>query len=68
MNENKCRIQSPCIRNCCLSKEDVCLGCFRLLGEITGWTEADDTERRSILLKAAGRKAAHALTTHSDVP
>jgi len=53
------RIQSPCIRNCCLSNEDVCLGCFRLITEITGWSEADDVERLEILVKAEHRKTAY---------
>ncbi|MGZ8185918.1 MAG: DUF1289 domain-containing protein [Methylobacter sp.] len=34
MNSNPDRIASPCIRNCCLNNDDICLGCFRSLHEI----------------------------------
>ncbi|WP_239649575.1 DUF1289 domain-containing protein [Methylocucumis oryzae] len=27
--ENVTKIDSPCVRNCCLNNDDVCLGCFR---------------------------------------
>ncbi len=59
MNGIMNRVQSPCIRNCCLNNEDVCLGCFRLLDEITSWMEADDAERSLILQKAKDRKVIH---------
>jgi|GEM_PF-505000 len=49
-------IASPCVRNCCLNEEDICLGCFRSLDEITGWYQADDAARRIILLEADRRK------------
>jgi predicted Fe-S protein YdhL (DUF1289 family) len=52
-------IQSPCVRNCCLGDDDVCLGCFRSIDEITGWSEADDIERSRILSNAAARRTAH---------
>jgi predicted Fe-S protein YdhL (DUF1289 family) len=52
-------IQSPCVRNCCLGDDDICLGCFRSIAEITGWNEADDIERRRILSNATTRRTAH---------
>ncbi|OAI21366.1 DUF1289 domain-containing protein [Methylomonas sp. MED-D] len=52
------RVASPCVRNCCLDDEDVCLGCFRSLSEICGWSVADDRERLSCLARAEQRKAA----------
>ena len=59
MNDIVSRIQSPCIRNCCLNEDDVCLGCFRRIDEITRWNDADDSERRLILSRAQERKSAH---------
>ncbi len=59
MSDLERTVPSPCVRNCCLSDEDVCLGCFRLLDEITRWSEAYDPERRAILQKAKHRRAAH---------
>jgi uncharacterized protein len=49
-------VASPCIRNCCLNEEDVCLGCFRLLTEIVGWSDADNTERQVILNNTKARR------------
>jgi uncharacterized protein len=49
-------IESPCIRNCCLNEEDVCVGCFRLLPEIVGWSDADSTERQVILNNTEARR------------
>jgi predicted Fe-S protein YdhL (DUF1289 family) len=46
---------SPCIRNCCLREDDICLGCFRSLEEITAWGTASD-ERKSEILKHALRR------------
>ena len=42
-------IPSPCIRNCCLNDEDICLGCFRSLSEIMSWAEADNEKRLQIM-------------------
>lgn len=49
-------VSSPCIRQCCLDDNDVCLGCFRSLKEITAWGGASDGRRRRILQRAAQRK------------
>jgi predicted Fe-S protein YdhL (DUF1289 family) len=42
-------VLSPCVRNCCLNEDEICLGCFRSLSEITGWHQADDQQRLVIL-------------------
>jgi uncharacterized protein len=49
--------QSPCIRNCCLDDDLVCLGCFRTLEEIKQWGSADAAQREQILEAAEQRKA-----------
>ncbi|MFA5170746.1 MAG: DUF1289 domain-containing protein [Sulfuriferula sp.] len=54
-------IPSPCIRNCCLNEDDVCLGCFRAIAEIVRWGEAGDEERQQVLFNAAERRLAHTL-------
>ncbi|MHB1300330.1 MAG: DUF1289 domain-containing protein [Burkholderiales bacterium] len=50
---------SPCVRNCCLNEDDICLGCFRSLAEIVAWNEADAAKRRAILDHAKRRRRAH---------
>ncbi|WP_090198386.1 DUF1289 domain-containing protein [Pseudomonas pohangensis] len=47
---------SPCVRNCCLDDEDICLGCGRSLGEILEWSAAGDARRRAIRAIAAARR------------
>lgn len=47
----------PCVRNCCLDADDVCLGCGRALAEITGWNAASDEEKEAILRRAKERLA-----------
>lgn len=39
---------SPCVRNCCLDDEDICVGCFRHIDEITSWRDYSDEEKQSI--------------------
>lgn len=53
------RIASPCVRNCCLDDDNVCLGCFRHLDEITHWGAAGDAERQAILAQARTRRQRH---------
>jgi uncharacterized protein len=55
------RPASPCVRNCCLDDDDVCLGCGRRLDEILAWHSADDGGRHAILLVAAQRREARML-------
>ena len=48
---------SPCVRNCCLNENNICLGCFRSIDEICQWSAACEQERRVILKLAEKRKA-----------
>lgn len=50
-------VASPCVDNCCLDDErGWCLGCYRTLEEITGWSHASDNERRDILQRLEARR------------
>lgn len=48
-------VPSPCVRNCCLDDNDVCLGCHRSLTEICAWHEAPDIEKIEILVNCRAR-------------
>jgi hypothetical protein len=50
-------IASPCVRNCCLDKWDICIGCGRTLEEIVLWGDVDENQRQLILLRAKKRVA-----------
>ncbi|MDZ4262983.1 MAG: DUF1289 domain-containing protein [Pseudomonadota bacterium] len=49
-------ISSPCVRNCCLNSNDICMGCFRSLAEIVNWGAANHQERQFILNCVAQRR------------
>ncbi|MDE2196936.1 MAG: DUF1289 domain-containing protein [Gammaproteobacteria bacterium] len=51
-------VASPCVRNCCLDDNDICIGCGRSLEDIRRWSDATENEKRDILLRAADRCAA----------
>jgi len=50
------KVISPCVRNCCLNENDICLGCFRSLTEITQWTLVNEKTRQEFLKKAEKRR------------
>ncbi len=50
MNNNKkiMLTDSPCIRNCCLDGEDICLGCFRHIDEIVAWSSYSKQDKHHV--------------------
>ena len=51
-------IPSPCIGQCCLGADNVCLGCFRHLAELRLWRDLDTNAKKMILLRCKARRAA----------
>jgi uncharacterized protein len=49
-------IQSPCVRNCCLNDDEICVGCYRSLEEIMQWSAASDLVKLAILDRTQQRK------------
>ncbi|NIY91070.1 DUF1289 domain-containing protein [Vibrio diazotrophicus] len=47
---------SPCIRQCCLDEQDICVGCFRSLEEIIHWSASSDAEKKQIIERCKQRK------------
>lgn len=60
------RKKSPCVRNCCLDEQDVCLGCGRTLTEITQWTRFSAEEIESVLSSAQQRLQSRSATGTGD--
>ncbi len=50
-------VESPCVRNCCLDENDICLGCFRSYDEILQWHKAAVSEKQAILERSRERKS-----------
>ena len=59
MNKIDDQVQSPCIDNCCLNNEKICLGCFRSIMEIAQWSQMSDKMRLDVLHKAESRREVH---------
>ncbi len=49
-------INSPCIRDCCLNSEDICLGCWRHIDEIIAWQSYNQEEKRQVIHACQTRK------------
>lgn len=56
MSQSPGSIPSPCVRNCCLDEQDVCMGCHRTIGEICGWSAASEAEKAEILARCQLRR------------
>lgn len=54
------KISSPCVNNCCLDEDDICLGCGRTVAEIVRWNDATGEEKSEILAFSVLRKASRA--------
>ncbi len=54
-------INKPCIRQCCLNEEDVCLGCFRTFDDMLQWNKANAEEKMKMLRMAEQRRKDHTL-------
>jgi hypothetical protein len=61
MSRPSSTVSSPCVRNCCLDDDLICLGCSRSVEEIKEWGVVDDERRLEILHNARRRKAALAV-------
>jgi len=53
-------LASPCVRNCCLDDDNVCMGCGRALNEIVAWGTASDDDKTAILARSRERLRARA--------
>jgi predicted Fe-S protein YdhL (DUF1289 family) len=59
---NNNQFSSPCVGTCCLDTNDICLGCFRSLEEITRWTLVNEQTRQDFLANAKDRAQRHQKT------
>jgi predicted Fe-S protein YdhL (DUF1289 family) len=48
---------SPCINICALDEQGYCLGCYRTLAEIAGWTRLSAREQWAIVRELPARAA-----------
>lgn len=51
-------VVTPCIKVCVVDgASSLCLGCFRTLSEIGGWTALTDDERAAVMAELPERRA-----------
>ena len=51
-------IATPCVQVCIVDGESsLCLGCYRTLSEIAGWSGLTDAERASVMADLPARQA-----------
>jgi predicted Fe-S protein YdhL (DUF1289 family) len=55
MNAPPDPLASPCVRNCCLDEQNVCMGCGRSLDEIVAWGMASAADKAAILERSRER-------------
>lgn len=48
-------VKSPCISVCALDEDDICMGCYRSVEEIAGWSQYGDEEKREVIARAGER-------------
>jgi len=53
------KIKKPCIRQCSLNEEDVCLGCFRTFDDMLQWNKVNTEEKMKMLEMAEQRRKEH---------
>ncbi|MEG3756093.1 DUF1289 domain-containing protein [Psychromonas arctica] len=49
-------IASPCAGRCCLDVDNVCVGCYRSMSEITEWSQATESTKKMIIDTAELRR------------
>lgn len=54
-NPDEAQVKSPCVSLCALNEDDICVGCYRSLKEISGWVRYDNREKREVLRRCAKR-------------
>lgn len=57
MTDLEVTFESPCVRNCCLDENDICLGCHRSMDEIMAWASMSKEEQKDVLRRAQERAA-----------
>ncbi len=49
-------IESPCVKLCAIHPEEkICVGCYRTLAEIGGWSRMSPEERRAVMAELPAR-------------
>lgn len=51
-------IKTPCIKVCVVDGESgLCMGCYRRLSEVAGWSKLSDAERDAVMAELPTRRS-----------
>ena len=50
-------IASPCVGDCRLTTDDICVGCFRHINEILAWRDYQTDEKKIVITHCIKRRA-----------
>lgn len=48
---NSTNVITPCIGQCDLDENNICIGCYRSSSEITGWLDKSEDEKINIVIR-----------------
>ena len=58
MNDPTRLIATPCVKLCIVDGQSgLCMGCYRTLSEVAGWSGLSDAERGAIMAELPSREA-----------
>ncbi len=55
MVQSEKAVPSPCVDICALDNNDICMGCYRSVEEITYWNNYNNQQKREVLERAEKR-------------
>lgn len=59
---NNSRVITPCIGQCNLDTENICMGCYRTATEITTWIDKSEDEKIAIVIRCK-KQIEHSLSS-----
>lgn len=61
MPKSEAEVTSPCIRQCCLDNNEICVGCYRSLDEIVSWQAYSTQVKKQVIQLCETRRNKHHL-------
>lgn len=55
---------TPCVSQCKLDENDICIGCYRSQSEITDWLNKSEDEKIDIVIRCKKKIALH---SHNNI-
>jgi len=56
---NSKNVITPCVGQCDLDENKICMGCYRSVSEIAGWMDKSEDEKIAIVIRCKKKIALH---------